>query len=131
MSLLLFSRCIIGLRLTRIKNKTLLKVDTGPITALSPGMKMSFHFGAMTRLKGCLSHLRKRHQLSDLKESSGIEENADVVMLLYRDEYYDKDTESKNILECNIAKQRGGKTGNIRLRWIGEFQRIEDVDNNC
>lgn len=54
-----------------------------------------------------------RPMLSDLKESGGIEENADVVMLLYRDEYYNKDSKEKWTIECDIAKQRGGRTGVI------------------
>lgn len=69
----------------------------------------------------------KRPMLSDLKESSGIEENADVVMLLYRDEYYNKDTYDKNVIECNIAKQRGGRTGTVKLGWHGAYQKIADV----
>lgn len=69
-----------------------------------------------------------RPMLSDLKETGGIEENADVVMLLYRDEYYNKETEEKNIIEVNIAKQRGGRTGTIKLSWLPQFQKVGDLD---
>ena len=68
----------------------------------------------------------KRPMLSDLKESGGIEENADVVMLLYRDEYYHKNTKEKNVIEVNIAKQRGGRTGTIKLAWQPKYQLITD-----
>ncbi|KRQ85856.1 Replicative DNA helicase [Caloramator mitchellensis] len=66
----------------------------------------------------------KRPSLADLKESSGIEENADVVMLLYRDEYYNSNTNSKGMIEINIAKNRSGNTGIIKLLWLPQFQLI-------
>lgn len=77
--------------------------------------------------RGVEQRADKRPMLSDLKETSGIEENADVVMLLYRDEYYNKQTADKNIIECNIAKQRGGRTGVVRLAWMGDYQKIADI----
>jgi len=76
--------------------------------------------------RGCEARPDKRPMLSDLKDSGGVEENADVVMLLYRDEYYNKDTEFKNLIECNIAKQRGGRTGTVSLGWKPEYQKITD-----
>ena len=69
-----------------------------------------------------------RPQLADLKESGGVEENADVVMLLYRDEYYNKETEDKGILEVDIAKQRGGRTGTIKLKWLPQYQKIVCIE---
>ena len=69
-----------------------------------------------------------RPMLSDLKETGGVEENADVVMLLYRDDYYDKETEEKNIIEVNIAKQRNGRTGVIKLAWLPQYLKIADLD---
>lgn len=69
-----------------------------------------------------------RPMLSDLKETGGVEENADVVILLYRDEYYNKDTEEKNVIEANIAKQRGGRTGTIKLAWMPQYQKIANLD---
>lgn len=68
----------------------------------------------------------KRPILSDLKESGGIEENADVVMLLYRDEYYHKNSKEKNVIEVNVSKQRGGRTGTIKLAWQPKYQLITD-----
>lgn len=78
--------------------------------------------------RACEARGDKRPMLSDLKESGGIEENADVVMLLYRDEYYNKETEEKNIVEVDIAKQRGGKTGRIKFAWLPQYQKVADLD---
>lgn len=65
-----------------------------------------------------------RPMLSDLRESGSIEQDSDVVMFLYRDEYYHKDSESKGIMECIVAKNRNGEVGTIRLRWKPEIQSI-------
>ncbi len=62
--------------------------------------------------------------LSDLRESGAIEQDADVVMFLYRDEYYHPDSEKKNIGEVIIAKQRNGPTGNVELVWLGQFTKF-------
>lgn len=67
--------------------------------------------------------------LSDLRESGSIEQDADIVMLLYRDEVYNAETEKKNIAECIIAKFRNGSTRTIELGWRGEFTRFMDLDN--
>jgi len=76
--------------------------------------------------RGCEARPDKRPLLSDLKDSGGVEENADAVILLYRDEYYNKDTDFKNMIECNIAKQRGGRCGVVKLGWKPEYQKITD-----
>ncbi|MFL8674963.1 replicative DNA helicase [Clostridioides sp. GD02404] len=67
-----------------------------------------------------------RPMLSDLRESGAIEQDADIVMFLYRDEYYHVDSESKNIGEVIIAKNRHGETGSVELVWLGEVQRFGD-----
>lgn len=69
-----------------------------------------------------------RPMLSDLRESGSIEQDADVVMFLYRDEYYNKETEEKNIGECIIAKQRNGPVGTVRMAWIGAHSKFADLD---
>ncbi|EDK35878.1 replicative DNA helicase [Clostridium kluyveri] len=69
-----------------------------------------------------------RPMLSDLRESGSIEQDADIVMFLYRDEYYNKETEEKNVAECIIAKQRNGPTGTIKLAWMGQFSKFGNLD---
>lgn len=69
-----------------------------------------------------------RPMLSDLRESGSIEQDADVVMFLYRDEYYNKETEDKNIGECIIAKQRNGPVGTVKMAWIGAHSKFADLD---
>ena len=66
--------------------------------------------------------------LSDLRESGAIEQDADVVMFLYRDEYYHPDTEKKNIGELIIAKQRNGPTGIVELVWLGQYTKFANKE---
>jgi replicative DNA helicase len=63
----------------------------------------------------------KRPVLSDLRDSGSIEQDADVVMFLHREEYYNKETEDKNIGEVIIAKQRSGPLGTVKLAWLSEY----------
>ena len=69
-----------------------------------------------------------RPMLSDLRESGSIEQDADVVMFLYRDEYYNKETEEKNIGECIIAKQRNGPVGTVKMAWIGSHSKFTNLE---
>lgn len=69
-----------------------------------------------------------RPMLSDLRESGSIEQDADVVMFLYRDEYYNKETEDKNMAECIIAKQRNGPVGTVKLAWLGQYSKFGNLD---
>lgn len=69
-----------------------------------------------------------RPMLSDLRESGSIEQDADVVMFLYRDEYYNKETEDKGIGECIIAKQRNGPVGTVKMAWIGSHSKFANLE---
>ena len=73
--------------------------------------------------------MRSEHRpmLSDLRESGAIEQDADVVMFLYRDEYYHPDTEKKGIAEVILAKQRNGPTGTVELVWLDRFTKFADM----
>lgn len=105
------------------------------ISAISRGLKalakeMDCPVIALSQLSRA-PELRSDHRpiLSDLRESGAIEQDADVVMFLYRDEYYDKETELKNIGELIIAKHRNGPTGSIELVWKGEYTKYLNKQN--
>jgi replicative DNA helicase len=70
----------------------------------------------------------KRPMLSDLRESGSIEQDADIVAFLYRDDYYDKETEKKNIIEIIIAKQRNGPVGTVELVFLKQFNKFVSLD---
>lgn len=69
-----------------------------------------------------------RPLLSDLRESGSIEQDADVILFLYREGYYDKEAENQNISECIIAKNRHGETGTVKLVWNGEFTLFRNLE---
>ena len=82
----------------------------------------------------CLSQLNraaegrsdKRPMLSDLRESGSIEQDADCVMMLYRDDYYNPDTEEKNVAECIVAKNRHGEIGTVKMQWLPQYTTFAD-----
>ena len=85
----------------------------------------------------CLSQLsranekrgdNKRPMLSDLRDSGAIEQDADIVMFIYRDDYYNEDSEDHNIAECIIAKNRHGSTGKVNLSWAPEYTTFSTLD---
>lgn len=69
-----------------------------------------------------------RPMLSDLRESGAIEQDADVVMFIYRDDYYNKDSDMKNIAEINIAKQRNGPIGTVNLVWLPQYTKFANME---
>ena len=69
-----------------------------------------------------------RPMLSDLRESGAIEQDADIVMFLYRDDYYDKESKKQNVAEVIIAKNRGGSTGTVELGWLGSYTKFVNLE---
>lgn len=69
----------------------------------------------------------KRPMLSDLRESGAIEQDADIVMFIYREDYYNKETPEKNVAEIIFAKHRSGSTGTVKLSWLGNYTKFLDI----
>lgn len=69
-----------------------------------------------------------RPMLADLRESGAIEQDADIVMFLYRDEVYNENTEERNVAECIIAKHRSGSTGTVKMCFLGQFTKFCDLE---
>ena len=70
-----------------------------------------------------------RPMLSDLRESGSIEQDADIVMFLYRDDYYNQDSEKKNVAEVILAKHRAGSSGTVELAWLGNYTKFANLEN--
>jgi len=86
---------------------------------------------AMSQLsRACETRADRRPILSDLRESGAIEQDADLVAFLYRDEYYYPETERRGIAEINIAKQRNGATGTVDLAYYGQYTKFGDLEYN-
>ncbi len=71
-----------------------------------------------------------RPMLSDLRESGSIEQDADIVIFLYRDDYYNQDSEKKNVAEVILAKHRAGSTGTVELAWLGSYTKFANLEQH-
>ena len=109
------------------------------VSEISQGLKrlareMDCPVIALSQLSRALesrTHGHRRPQLSDLRESGSIEQDADVVLFLYRDEVYDPNSDDKNIAEVNVAKHRSGETRSLRLTWRGDITRFLNHANQA
>src|SRR5699024_3292029 len=72
----------------------------------------------------------KRPMLSDIRESGSIEQDADIVAFLYREDYYDQETEEQNVIEVIIGKQRSGPTGTVKLAFLKEYNKFVSLEQH-
>ena len=80
--------------------------------------------------RACESRPDKRPQLADIRESGSLEQDADVVMFVYRDEVYNPETQARGIFEVGVAKQRGGPTGIVKLQWRSGYMSVGNLDTH-
>ena len=102
--------------------------------AISRGLKalakeLAIPIVALAQLnRGIEGRTDKRPVMSDLRDSGEIEQDADIVMFLYRDDYYNSDSEKRNIAECIVAKNRHGETGTLELMWLPEYTTFAAIE---
>ena len=85
---------------------------------------------ALSQLSRAAEQRKEDHRpmLSDLRESGAIEQDADIVIFLYRDDYYNEDSEKKNVAEVILAKHRGGSTGTVELAWLPNYTKFANLE---
>ena len=90
--------------------------------------ELNCHIMLLSQVKRDVEMRQDKHPMaSDLSESGGLEAAADLIMMLYRDEFYNRDTEKRNILEVDIVKNRNGQTGHVELAYLKQYQVITDL----
>ena len=97
------------------------------LKALARELRSSCHC-LITAFRGVEQRQDKRPMMSDIRESGSIEQDADIVAFLYRDDYYDKESENKNIIEIIIAKQRNGPVGTVSLAFVKEYNKFVNLE---
>ncbi len=113
-----------------IENGGSLKSRNEDVSAISRGLKLlakelDITVVALSQLsRAPEARNNKRPYLSDLRDSGSIEQDADMVMFLYRDDYYDEQSEEAGFIEIIIAKHRNGETGTIKAKWYGKYQKV-------
>jgi replicative DNA helicase len=113
-----------------IENGGSLKTRNEDVSAISRGLKLlakelDITVVALSQLsRAPEARNNKRPYLSDLRDSGSIEQDADIVMFLYRDDYYDDQSEDAGFIEIIIAKHRNGETGTIKAKWYGKYQKV-------
>lgn len=116
--------------LSPIKPRQNRNLEVADMTRELKKMAMEFHIPIvlLSQLsRGVESRQDKRPMMSDLRDSGAVEQDADVIMFLYRDDYYDKSSEKANIVEVIISKQRNGPVGTIDLAFIKEYGKFLDI----
>ncbi|MCY6957831.1 replicative DNA helicase [Clostridium brassicae] len=117
--------------LIKVPNKNR-NIEIGEITtsakALAKELDIAIVFLCQLN-RGCEQRADKRPILSDLRDSGNIEQDSDLITFIYRDEYYNAETEDQNIMELIIAKNRNGMVGTVKVAYLKECQLIANIDN--
>lgn len=101
---------------------------THPVKIIQSICEYSDKITAAAPLQSTFAKSQVRCRAPDLRESGAIEQDADSVMFIYRDDYYNENSEEKNIAECIVAKNRHGETGTVKLQWLPQFTTFSNLE---